>query len=644
MGNLSFLSPWFLAGAVAVGVPVILHLLRREAAPQLAFSAVRFLRQAPREQQRRRHLRDIWLLLLRVLALIVLAVSFARPYVKTGQAVAAGTTVVAVDTSMSMSSPAQFARAQKAATAAISGLSTGTRVAVMAFDDRATLVSPPSVDRGSARAAVAGLTPTAGGTNYAAVLGSAARVMGSAGGKLVIVSDSQQTGWNSDGALPQGVDLQIIDVSGPSENVAVSALARDGDSVDATFTNYGLRARTLHPVLRIDDKPSAQSSVTLDAGRSTTIRFDGTVPTHGVAQVHIDDSTGLVADNDRYLILDPVPSPAALVLSQQEDGEDAFYIREAVGAVEGSRAFKMDVVSESQRNNLTPDQLKSHQVVWLLGTHGLDRRIREQLTAYVRDGGALFVTSGPLLDAATYASLFDEDSRVHVEPPENTPFPTALAPVDTRHPIFAAFGSFAANLGHAQFTQALRLVPSDTSRVVARFTNGLPALVEQSIGNGRVLTFASDVANQWNDFPRQPTFVPFVNESLRYLANQRERQQEMSIGGVPAGVAAKPGILRLGKPERLVAVNVDPQESRQAHISDAEFMSHVRRTDGESRNQDVVAREQESTQAWWRYGLMLLAAVLVLEGLLARRPAPVPVAEADRDRAGKSKSALTSAA
>src|SRR5262249_20863576 len=173
-----------------------------------------------------------------------------------------------------------------------------------------------------------------------------------------------------------------------------------------------------------------------------------------------------------------------------------------------------------------------------------DRRVREQLTAYVREGGALFVTSGPMLDAATFDSLFDEDERVHVEPPENgVTFPTTLAPVDTRHPIFAAFGSFAANLGHAQFTQALRLVPSESSRGVARFTNGLPALVEQPIRNGRVLAFASDVGNDWNNFPRQPTFVPFVNESLRYLANQRERQQEMFVGSLATAAAAKPGIV-----------------------------------------------------------------------------------------------------
>jgi hypothetical protein len=627
VGSLSFLSPWFLAGAIAVGVPIVLHMLRREAAPPLAFSAVRFLRQAPREQQRRRHLRDIWLLLLRMLALIVLAISFARPFLKTSQAVAAGTTVIAIDTSMSMSIPAQFARAQKAAINLISNAPAGQRVAVMAFDDRATLVSPPSFDRGSARAAVNGLTPDAGGTNYAALLGSAARVMGSAGGKLAIVSDSQQTGWVGEGALPQGIDLQIVDVSGPSENLAIAALGRDGDGIAATVTNYGMRTRTVRATLAINDKAASQpQSITLDAGRSNTIRFGAVLPAQGTvtgnAHVHIDDATGLAADNDRYLVLDSLPSPAVLVLSQQEDEDDAFYVREAVDAVEGARAFKMDVVPASQRNALTPDVFKQHQVIWLLGTHGLDRRVREQLTTYVRDGGALFVTASPALDAATYASLFDEDARVHVEPPENVTFPTTLAPVDTRHPIFAAFGSFAANLGHAQFTQALRIVPAQSSKVVARFTNGLPAMVEQAIGTGRVLTFASDVANEWNDFPRQPTFVPFVNESLRYLANQRARQQETFPGGINVAGAVKPGIMRTGKPERLVAVNVDPQESRQAHISDAEFLSHIRRTDGESRNLDIIAREQESAQSWWRYGLMALAAVLVLEGLLARRPAP----------------------
>jgi hypothetical protein len=290
-------------------------------------------------------------------------------------------------------------------------------------------------------------------------------------------------------------------------------------------------------------------------------------------------------------------------------------------------------VKASERNTVEPGRLKAHPVVWLLGTRGLDRRIREQIATYVQEGGALLVTAGPMLDPSSFASLFEQAGKLKVESAEGTGFPTTLAPVDTRHPIFAAFGSFASNLGQAEFTQALRIAPAadSNSRIVARFTNGLPALVEQEIGSGRVIVFASDVSSEWNDFPRQPTFVPFVNETLRYLANLRDRPRDLTVGTLAAGVAAlpgggpgtsKPGVIKIGNPERLVAVNVDARESRPARMTDAEFTQMVRRTDAEGRSADIVAREQESGQHWWRYGLLALMAVLVIEGLMARRPAP----------------------
>ena len=125
--------------------------------------------------------------------------------------------------------------------------------------------------------------------------------------------------------------------------------------------------------------------------------------------------------------------------------------------------------------------------------------------------------------------------------------------------------------------------------------------------------------------------MPFVNETLRYLANLRERPRDLTVGTLAAGVAglpgggsgtSKPGVIKLGNPERLVAVNVDARESRAARMTDAEFTQMVRRTDAEGRSADIVAREQESGQHWWRYGLLLLMGVLVAEGLMARRPAP----------------------
>src|SRR4029453_8696932 len=81
MFGISFLSPLFLGAALAVAVPVVLHLFRRRTDVVVDFSSVRLLERVPIERQRRRRLREIILLILRVTALVLLALAFARPYV-----------------------------------------------------------------------------------------------------------------------------------------------------------------------------------------------------------------------------------------------------------------------------------------------------------------------------------------------------------------------------------------------------------------------------------------------------------------------------------------------------------------------------------------------------------------------------------
>ena len=116
MFGVSFLSPLFLIGALAAAVPILLHLFHRKTDVVIDFPAVSLLTKAPVQHHRRRQLRELILLVLRVAALVLLAVSFARPYVAGAAAPAsAPVTVVALDTSMSLSAPGQFAQAQRAA-------------------------------------------------------------------------------------------------------------------------------------------------------------------------------------------------------------------------------------------------------------------------------------------------------------------------------------------------------------------------------------------------------------------------------------------------------------------------------------------------------------------------------------------------
>src|SRR5688572_12291085 len=116
---MSFLYPAFLLGALAIAIPVILHLLRRDIAPDIPFTAVRLLQKSPVERSRRRRLRDLLLLAARVTALLLLAAAFARPYAKGTEAAAAPLRIVAIDRSFSMSAPGRFERAAELARGAI---------------------------------------------------------------------------------------------------------------------------------------------------------------------------------------------------------------------------------------------------------------------------------------------------------------------------------------------------------------------------------------------------------------------------------------------------------------------------------------------------------------------------------------------
>jgi hypothetical protein len=76
---IGFLHPWLLAGLVAAGIPILLHLVARREPPTVVFPAVRYLVTTTRENQRRLRLTNWLLLLLRTLLIAALVMAAAGP-------------------------------------------------------------------------------------------------------------------------------------------------------------------------------------------------------------------------------------------------------------------------------------------------------------------------------------------------------------------------------------------------------------------------------------------------------------------------------------------------------------------------------------------------------------------------------------
>jgi hypothetical protein len=606
----SFLYPAFLAGAVAIAIPIVLHFLRRDIAPEVPFSAVRLLRRSPIARSHRRRLRDLILLAARVAAVILLALAFARPYLA-GASASSSLRIVAIDRSFSMGAPGTFGRAMSLAGQAIAEAGAGERVALIAFDDRADALAEPGAPA-SARAALATLKPGDGGTRYAAMLAKAAEISGLDVARLVIVSDLQRAGWGGDvhAFVPANLTLDVRDAGAAPTNVAVSAVKVTAGQVVASIRNEGKTGWSGEVRVERDGRIVAGASAVVTAASELEVPVAYHPPAIGSIAVSVEDPSGFQGDNRRFAILDPGPRPSVLIVTSGLPDSGYFVGRALNAALDGVDTRRVSASA------LPTDELPRQSAIVLLSTRGLDRRGREAIAAFVRGGGGLLVAGSSEVEPILLSTTFDWKPALSVT--EQASGLVALSATDTRHPIFRPFGALTANFGQIRFDRAWRVTERGWA-TVARFTDGSAALLERREGNGRIALFTSDLDRRWNDFPLNPSYVPFVAETVRYIMPTRDTRRDYPIGAAPPGAGPQPGVYRTSADNRLVAVNVDPRESAVAAMTPAEFLSMIEPVQpAEGGVRDARARQIEARQHYWQYGLLFMLAALVAESFVGR--------------------------
>src|SRR5581483_9493061 len=140
------------------------------------------------------------------------------------------------------------------------------------------------------------------------------------------------------------------------------------------------------------------------------------------------------------------------------------------------------------------------------------------LTGYVRAGGSLLVAAGTSAGGGSRIPIFDAhiiETRDYSRVPGRY---MAVGSSDASFPGVAKADGWA----DVKFFYALNIEPGD-ARVIARLGDQTPLLLEKRIGEGRVVLLTSGLDNLTNDFPLHPAFVPFIEQTARYLAGS-ERQ------------------------------------------------------------------------------------------------------------------------
>jgi len=444
-----------------------------------------------------------------------------------------------------------------------------------------------------------------------------------------IVTDLQQGGWDAaaHAGLPEDVELGVVVVDGPLQNVAVVSAERRDGRIIAGLHNFGFDPRTAPVSLSVDGRVVEKAGVDIPPQSAAHVAFEVPVPETGAASVTVEDLGGYAADDTRHLVLDPTPAARiAVIVADPSALRGGLYVERALGVSDDGREFAVTVADGRALSTWNADGLARHQALFVLGTRTLERRGRELIAGFLERGGSLLLTLGPDVDPGTLTDILGLAPGVGPDAQPLDGGAATLVVADTRHPVFRPFAERTAALGDVSF-QRFRPVDEGGRVVLARYAGGAAALLEQPRPKGRLLLFTSDLDNQWNRFPLSPAFVPFMVETARYLTEGTRERVSWVLPATPPGLGPMPGVFtidtpRAGSPEtgRRVAVNVDTKESNPTPMSRDAFLENVPRSPRRATvDPDADAREAEDDQRLWQLGLVAMFLALAGEGLVGRR-------------------------
>src|SRR5205809_7486324 len=274
---MGFFTPWFLAGALAVGLPIWLHLLKKHKTTPLPFSSLMFFERRTDSAIKHRRLRYLLLFALRTALLVLLAFAFARPFVNSTTVASAGggkLIVLAIDHSFSMRQGDRLARAKADAERALSGLRPEDRGEVLSFGSHVQLMGDPTSDSETLRAAIHSIRESDDRSSFAE-LARALRSLAQSARMPVearLFSDMQKTSLPSSFAdLRLGERVKLVPhqiASQPIPNFAVEnvlAPRRVYDPkkvrIQVTVSSYGGPAARRRVALMLNGREQASKSV-----------------------------------------------------------------------------------------------------------------------------------------------------------------------------------------------------------------------------------------------------------------------------------------------------------------------------------------------------------------------------------------------
>jgi hypothetical protein len=653
-----------------------------------------FLSPTPPRLTRRSRLDQWLLLLLRAAAFCLLAFAFARPFWREETLLGAGDRegsriAVLVDTSASMRRGNLWPRAKAIAREVITNCRPADELAIFGFDDSCheVLGFAESNSLGAARrqavalGAVERLAPSWGATHLGQALIDGVSVLGNLADadpmqgrmprRVVLISDLQQGSYLSElGEFewPSDVRLELKTVTEIGSNAGLHSL----DDLSAAESSNGDTQSTQRRV-RVTNDPESKSEkfelVWRDEKSSATKPIEVYVPAGESRVVRLPRPPRSSPQRTLQLKGDSFEFDNTLYLADvRRDEKKVYYVGKDQAADTSGLLYYLErvfldtsdqtvhVIAAAPETEMTwaSDRSVPLVVVTTESTPVNAQRLRE----YALGGGTILcvpVAPGRVETLAAVAGVSSFEIGETAQAAD-----VMLREIAFSHPLFASFAAAQFNdFTKIHFWRHRRLSEPalGEARVLARFEDGDIAVLEKTIGKGRIVVLTSGWQPSDSQLARSSKFVPLMSALLEinnpklavgtnYVVDDRVRLPsiEGAAGEItiqkPGGEVVQttgsqtfsetdqPGVYTINSPvgTQSFAVNLDPAESKTSPLPIETLeqfgcrLVHqsLRQTNYEERRQMRNA-ELENRQQLWRWLILAAVGVLILETWLAGR-------------------------
>jgi hypothetical protein len=535
----SFLTWAALAIGALVLAPVVAHLLRRRPPDEQPFAAVRLVPDSPAVAHRRAAIEDRALLAVRALAVVLLALLGATPFVQCSRlslARPSGASValaIVIDDSLSMRAPfgddeqTRFARAHAAARELLSSMQAGDAVAVVLAGKPARVALAATTNIDAARGVIERVKQTDRGTDLdgaVKIAGETLRELEHVDKRVVVLSDLAD--GHADGpplAAPQGTKLWVPLDDMPAARPDCAAVRADQTGTRVTVTvacspaARDAEGGERRVEVRAGDRVIGEAGMHFEGDGGEVVVNLTEAPPEGV-QIHaVLTGDDVIAENDGAPVVSRGGELTVGMVSNEPE------VRAATGGPPPvEQAFDALDLGVLLRPLATvpdhPEELRAFGLLIIDDVSGFTPAQRRELADWVEDGGVLLLTLGPNAAAAPLGSAFTPMLPAVVR--WQKPAPEGIDPSSDRMFGETASGMSAlAPKGRAQ----LAIERPDELRRLASWKDGEPFLLEHRMGRGVAYSLTLPFATTESDLVLRPGFLAFL---VRLTETAR------SLGGV----------------------------------------------------------------------------------------------------------------